>query len=108
MESLAGTLGTIPATWRGREAGPGRVFGIRLVGRLLPRILLLSPAIVSSAVTDTPLRAMVSRVGQVGHFLDPFRLPPELPERPVALENGLLPLRSLLGLPSVEEDSEGL
>ena len=108
MESLAGTLGTIPATWRAGEAGPGRVFGIRLVGRLLPRILLILPAIVSSAVTDTPLLAMVSRVGQVGRFQDPFRLPPELPGSPVALEKGLLPLRDLLDQPPVEEDGEGL
>ena len=104
VERVAGTLGTIPATWRGGEAGPGRVFGISLVGRLLPRLLLLLPAIVSIAVTDTPLRAMVSLVGQVGCFLDPFRLPPELPERLVALEKGLLPLRGLLDLPPVEED----
>ena len=101
-------LGTIPATWRGEEAGPGRVFGIRLVGRLLPRILLLLPAIASSAETGNPLPAMVNRVGQVGRFPEPLRLPPELPERPVALEKGLLPLRSLLDLPTVEEDGEGL
>ena len=51
---------------------------------------------------------MVSRVGQVGRFPDPFRLPPELPERPVAWEKGLLPLRGLLDLPPAEEDGEGL
>ena len=51
---------------------------------------------------------MVSRVGQVEHFPDSFRLPPELPELPVALEKGLLPLRGVLDLSPVEEDRERL
>ena len=51
---------------------------------------------------------MVSRVGQVERFPDPFRLPPELLERPEALEKGLLPLCGVLDLPPVEEDGERL
>ena len=98
---------TIPGTWRGGEAGPGRGFDIPLVGRTSPRVLLLLSAIASSAVTDTPLPAMASQHGQVGRFPDPFRLPPELPDRPVAWEKGLLPLRDLLILPPAEEDEEG-
>ena len=108
MERVVGTLGTIPGTWRGGEAGPGRGFDILLTGWIPPRVLLLLSVMVSSAVTDTPLPAMVSRHCQVGCFPDPFRLPPELPENQVAWEKGLLPLRDLLDLPPVEEDEEGL
>ena len=60
MENWAGTLETIPETWRGGEAVPGRGFDIPLEGRTPPRVLVLLSAIASSALTDTPLPAMAS------------------------------------------------
>ena len=74
------------------------VSGIRLGGRIPPRVLPLSRTTVASGATGTPLPTQKGRQSQLERFPDPLPFPPELPEQPVDWEKGQRWLRLLFDL----------